>query len=67
VVWVLFSIRDQGGPTDVSNPNLVPGASTALMRVADQNGLGFTVIGTWNLTGEATVNDAQDVIITAGQ
>ncbi|HIK92723.1 MAG TPA: hypothetical protein EYG03_12170, partial [Planctomycetes bacterium] len=67
VAWVLFSIRDQGGATDVSNPNLVPGASTAEMRLADQDGLGFTVIGTWNLTGDATVNFAQDVIITATQ
>jgi len=66
VVWVLFSIRDQGGATDVSNPNLVPGSSTATMRVASGTGndLGFTVLGQWSLTGDSSVNDAQDVVIT---
>jgi len=58
VVWVLFSIRTP----DVSN--LVPSASTAQMRVANQIGLGFTVIGEWNLTGDSSVNDAQNVQIT---
>jgi hypothetical protein len=58
VVWVLFSIRDQ----DVSN--LVPDASTAQMRVAHTDALGFTVIGDWNLTGASSVNDAQNVQIT---
>jgi hypothetical protein len=64
VVWVLFSIRDQGEATDVSDPNLVPGASTAQMRVAHPAGLGFTVIGEWDLTGDGSLNDAQDVQIT---
>jgi hypothetical protein len=50
--------------TDVSDPNLVPGSSTAEMRVAGQDGLGFTVLGVWNLTGDGSIDDAQDVVIT---
>jgi hypothetical protein len=64
VVWVLFSIRDQGGATDVSNPNLVPGASTATLELANSDSLGVTILGQWSLTGDASVNDAQGVVIT---
>jgi hypothetical protein len=64
VVWVLFSIRDQGGATDVSNPNLVPGASTATLELANSDSLGLTILGQWSLTGDASVNDAQGVVIT---
>jgi hypothetical protein len=56
---VLFSIRDQGGATDVSNPSLVPGSSFATMRL-DQ-----TSLAEWNLTGNSSVNNAQDVIIAS--
>ena len=59
VVSVVFSIRDQGLLTDAGGVDLVNGASNAMLVVAHQDELGFTVLSEWSLDGTALADAAQ--------